>query len=74
MRPRLIEERKKHYRTQSAIAKELSITEQHYQRLESGDSDGSVKIWEQLSRKFGVSINDLLSQGHKQYSNTEPAA
>jgi hypothetical protein len=30
--------------------------------LESGDSDGSVRIWEQLSQRFGVSINELLSQ------------
>jgi hypothetical protein len=31
--------------------------------LESENSDGSVKIWEQLSKRFNVSINALLAQG-----------
>jgi transcriptional regulator with XRE-family HTH domain len=48
--------------TQEEAANFLNITIRHYQTLESGDSYGSVKIWEQLSKRFGVSINDLLSQ------------
>jgi DNA-binding XRE family transcriptional regulator len=49
--------------TQEEAANFLNITTRHYRQLESGDSDGSVKIWEQLSHRFDTSINDLLSQG-----------
>jgi DNA-binding XRE family transcriptional regulator len=60
--------------TQEEAANFLNITTRHYQTLESGDSDGSVKIWQQLSRRFNVSINDLLSQDidieHPDYSNS----
>jgi transcriptional regulator with XRE-family HTH domain len=48
--------------TQEEAANFLGITTQHYQRLEAGTSDGSVKIWEQLSQRFKVSINELLAQ------------
>jgi DNA-binding XRE family transcriptional regulator len=76
MRPRLIQERKKHKLTQEGAASFLNITTRHYQALESGDSDGSVKIWEQLSQRFDTSINDLLSQGvgieQQDYSNSAP--
>jgi hypothetical protein len=40
----------------------LNITTRHYQALESGDSGGSVKIWELLSKRFNTSITDLLTQ------------
>jgi transcriptional regulator with XRE-family HTH domain len=74
MRPRLIQERKKHNITQEEAANFLNITTRHYRTLESGDSDGSVKIWEQLSKRFNVSINELLSQDvdteHLDYSNS----
>ena len=60
MRTRLIEERKKHYRTQIAIAKDLNITTQHYQRLEAGTSNGSIKIWQQLADRFDTTIDVLV--------------
>jgi ubiquitin/DNA-binding XRE family transcriptional regulator len=63
MRPRLIHERKKHKLTQEEAAIFLNITIKHYHPLDSGDSGGSVKIWEHLSQRFDTSINDLLSQG-----------
>jgi transcriptional regulator with XRE-family HTH domain len=76
VRPHLIQERKRHKITQEEAANFLNITTQHYQRLESGDSDGSVKIWERLSQRFGVSINLLLAQdvGTEQpdYINSNP--
>jgi transcriptional regulator with XRE-family HTH domain len=47
---------------QEEAANFLDITTRHYRQLESGGSDGSVKIWERLSQRFNVSINDLLAQ------------
>jgi DNA-binding XRE family transcriptional regulator len=44
------------------MAHYLEITEQHYQRLEAGTSDGSVKIWQQLAQKFNTTIDHLLEQ------------
>jgi transcriptional regulator with XRE-family HTH domain len=61
MRPRLIQERKNYKTTQEEVAAFLGITTQHYQRLEAGTSYGSVKIWQQLSKRFNVSINALLA-------------
>jgi DNA-binding XRE family transcriptional regulator len=62
MRPHLIEKRKNSHLKQNEMAKFLKITEQHYQRLESGDSDGSVKVWQQLAQKFNTTIDYLLQQ------------
>ena len=62
MRLRLIQERKTHKMTQEEAANFLDITTRHYRQLEAGSSDGSVKIWEQLSHRFNVSINELLAQ------------
>jgi DNA-binding XRE family transcriptional regulator len=48
--------------TQEEVANFLNITARHYQALEYGTSDGSVKIWQQLSNRFDICINELLSQ------------
>jgi DNA-binding XRE family transcriptional regulator len=48
--------------TQEEAANFLNITIRHYQALEAGTSDGSVKIWEQLSKRFDTPINALLAQ------------
>jgi DNA-binding XRE family transcriptional regulator len=62
MRSHLIEKRKTSQLTQGKVAKFLNITEQHYQRLEAGTSDGSVKIWQQLAQKFNTTVDYLLQQ------------
>ena len=58
----LINLRKQAERTQKQMASFLGITERQYRRLEAGTSDGSVKIWQQLSRFFNTTIDYLLKQ------------
>ena len=70
MRTRLIEERKKHYRTQVAIAEALNITVQHYQRLEYGTANGSITLWQRMADKFGTPIDAIV----KNYPSTRTEA
>lgn len=46
--------------TQVDVAKALNITERHYQNIESGNSNGSIVVWEKLSNLFGETIDKLL--------------
>jgi transcriptional regulator with XRE-family HTH domain len=75
MRSRLVQTRKNHNKTQEEVANFLGVTARHYRQLESGASYGSVRIWEQLSQRFNVSINALLSQNadikQPDYSNSD---
>lgn len=59
MRGNLITARKKAGYTQKYIAKLLEISEQQYQRLEAGTSDGSLKLWQKLKALLGMSIDEL---------------
>ena len=47
---------------QSEVAKHLNITERHYQKIEASVSDGSIKLWKQLAKLYGTTIDDLLEQ------------
>lgn len=58
----LITARKEQQLTQVELAKMLDVTERHYKSLESGDSDGSVKVWKKLKTITGKSIDYLLQQ------------
>lgn len=60
MRKNLICERKKSNFTQAEVSTRLGITSRQYRRLEAGTSDGSVRLWEDLSELFGKTINYLL--------------
>ena len=63
MRANLINKRKEAKYTQKELSKLLNITENQYQRLEAGSSDGSVKLWQKLSSLLNnTSINCLLEQ------------
>ena len=62
MRNNLISTRKNNQFTQEKLANILGITTRHYQLLEAGTSEGSVKIWKQLAHKFNVTIDFLLEQ------------
>lgn len=62
MRNNLITVRKISKLTQAQMAKELGITERHYQALEAGTSDGSVGIWQILAKKLNTTIDFLLEQ------------
>ena len=62
MRENLLAERKALKLTQRETADRLGITKQHYQRLESGTSNGSTKIWQKLKELTGVPIDKLLEK------------
>ena len=49
--------------TQAKIAQELDITQQSYQKWESGKSKPTLNTLEMFSDFFGVSIEELLSDG-----------
>lgn len=62
-RQNLINARQKAQLTQAELAKKLEITLQHYQRLEAGTSEGSVKVWSRLKEILNApSIDHLLEQ------------
>ena len=62
MKLHLIQKRKDHNMTQEEVATFLNVTTRHYQALEAGNSDGSVKVWQQLAQRFGTTIDYLLEQ------------
>ena len=62
MRNNLIHTRKNSQFTQKKLANILGITIRHYKLLESGNSNGSVKVWEQLAKLFNTTIDFLLEQ------------
>lgn len=47
--------------TQAELARMLEISEKQYRRLEFATSDGSIKVWQKLSRMFGKTIDYLLA-------------
>ena len=49
--------------TQAQIAQELDITQQSYQKWERGKSKPTLNTLEMFSDFFGVSIEELLSDG-----------
>lgn len=60
MRKNLKNARQKIQLTQAELAEKLDITLQHYQRLEAGTSEGSVKVWSRLKEILGTSSIDYL--------------
>lgn len=64
-RSRLIQARKEHKLKQEELASFLNITTRHYQALEAGTSDGSVKIWQLLAKRFKTTVDHLLEQTDK---------
>ena len=59
-RVHLINARKQAKLTQVEIAKLLEISDRHYQALEAGSSDGSIKIWRKLKEILNAPYIDLL--------------
>lgn len=63
MRKKLINARQKAQLTQMELATKLNITVRHYQALEAGTSEGSVKVWSRLKEILNApSIDHLLEQ------------
>lgn len=62
LRNNLKTERKKADLTQREVAKYLGITVRQYNAIETGTSDGSIKVWRKLSELFHKPIDYLLAQ------------
>ena len=62
-RTNLINLRREKGYTQIELANKVGITDKHYQSLEAGTSDGSVKVWQRLKKLLNAkSIDFLLEQ------------
>lgn len=62
MRQNLINKRKARKLTQVETAQIIGITVRHYNSIEAGTSDGSVKVWQKISDLFNKPIDYLLEQ------------
>lgn len=62
MRNNLKTARKKADLKQTEVAKYLGITVRQYIAIETGTSDGSIKVWRKLSELFHKTIDYLLEQ------------
>lgn len=60
MRQNLRNARKRKGLTQRDIARLLNITVRQYGAIESGASNGSVKVWQEIKRVLGGTIDNLL--------------
>ena len=60
MRQNLREARKRKRLTQNDVARLLNITVRQYGAIETGASNGSVKVWQEIKRVLGGTIDDLL--------------
>ena len=60
MRHNLRKARKRKGLTQNDIARLLNITVRQYGAIEAGASNGSVKVWQEIKRVLGGTIDDLL--------------
>jgi DNA-binding XRE family transcriptional regulator len=66
LRKNLIAERRLKDFTQVQTARQIGITSRQYQALEAATSDGSLKVWDKLSKLFGKPIDYLLEQAERQ--------
>lgn len=46
--------------TQKQLADKLGITERQYQRIESGEQDGTIKLWEKIKVLLAQPIDFLI--------------
>ena len=54
MREVLKTKRKEHSLTQQKLADKLGVGLRHYQKIESGDTNGSFEIWDALEDILGL--------------------
>lgn len=66
MRENLKEARQKAGMTQKQVAKYLHIGERHYKKIESGESLGSIQLWDSLEDLLNVNQRNLreISKTH----------
>ena len=67
MRNLLKKSRLKKQLTQKELAKVLKISERHYQAIELGARQGSIRIWDKLEDLFGISQRQLRETNKSEY-------
>lgn len=60
MRQNLKMARMRKHMTQTDMAKLLAVTSRQYRAIETGASNGSIKLWQEIKRVLGGTIDDLL--------------
>ncbi len=60
MRNTLKERREALHLTQKEIARMIGITDRQYQRIESGEQDGTLKVWIKLRDVLKTPIDNLI--------------
>lgn len=60
MRSNLVQLRQQSNLTQYDISQKLKISLRQYQRIESGESEGKLQIWKELSSIFNTTINFII--------------
>ncbi len=69
MRAKLKAARKAHGWTQQELADKLEIGLRHYKKLESGETLGSILVWDTLEDLCGVNQRVLREIHHDKASN-----
>ncbi len=67
MRKNLKEARQKAGMTQRQVAEYLKVGERHYKKIESGETLGSIDVWDSLEDLFGINQRKL-----REISGTHP--
>lgn len=65
MRKNLKEARQAAGMTQQQLAEHLEITQRSYQRIESGEMLGSIRVWDELEDLFGIHQRKLRLASQK---------
>ncbi len=69
VRIRLIEIRREKGMKQSDIAKYLNITTRQYQRIEAGQIQGKIEMWDKLEDIFGIPQRQLRNNTKQDSKN-----
>ena len=70
MRINLIKLRQNKNLTQVELAKKLEVSERQYRSLETGTSDGSIKIWRKLKDILNAETIDCLLEQEADNTNS----
>ena len=63
----ILKERREALRlTQKEIARMIGITDRQYQRIESGEQDGTIKVWVKIREITGLPLDDLIDDLSRQ--------
>lgn len=68
MRINLVQARREKKLTQKQVSEILKVGERHYKKIESGDTLGSVPLWDTLEDLFGINQR-VLRENHPGKAN-----